>query len=147
MEYSQYNDIILQPHPVSRKRPQMSRRSRAAQFAPFAALTGYEDAVCETARLTEQKQILTEDACAELDERLRILQEHLEERPQILVTCFVPDQRKEGGAYRSIWGQARRVDLCEQLLVFTDGTRLPLSEICAMDGEIFHFSVKQHKFA
>ncbi|MBR2912630.1 MAG: hypothetical protein IKK51_05140 [Oscillospiraceae bacterium] len=147
MEASQYSDILLREHPVSEKRQQMSRRSRAAQFAPFAALTGYDDAVSETARLTEQRAVLTEDACAVLDVRMQLLQEHLEERPQIVVTCFVPDEKKEGGAYRNISGRVRWIDFAQQLLVFTDGRRLHLREIFAMEGEIFHFGVAKHRFA
>lgn len=147
MNHSQYSDIILLPHPVSGRRQRMSRRNRAAQFAPFAALTGYEDAVSETARLTEQRAVLTEDACAALDERLQCLQEQLAQRPTVYVTRFVPDCRKEGGAYVTFVGQVRCLDFCDGLMVFADGTRLPLAEIVAMEGEVFNSCVLQHKFA
>ncbi len=147
MNASQYSDILLLTHHVSAKRQQMSRRSRAAQFAPFAALDGYEDAVAESARLTEEHCSLTEEVCAVLDERLQLLQMHLEERPQVVVTCFVPDAYKDGGEYRSIAGRVRWIDEAQRMLVFTDGRSLPLQEILEMEGEIFHFGVVKHRFA
>ncbi len=133
----QYNDIISRPHHVSMKRPHMSRMGRAAQFAPFAALTGYDSAVSETARLTDHQRVLTEDACAELDERMQILIEHIAEHPMVAVTYFIPDERKTGGLYETICGCVRRVDEYEQLLIFTDGVRLPIPAIYAMEGDVF----------
>lgn len=137
MENHRYADIITRPHPVSNRRPHMSRINRAAQFAPFAALTGYEAAMMETARRTEERLTLTADAMALLDARLQVLIEHLSERPHVSVTCFVPDARKAGGAYETVSGCVRRIDEYEQLLLFTDGSAIPLKEICAMEGGIF----------
>ncbi len=127
-----YNDIITRPHYVSAVRPHMSRRNRAAQFAPFAALTGYEDAVSETARLTSRKGELTEDETAHLDEQLQLLQDRISERPLVTVTCFVPDARKEGGSYETFSGHVRRIDEYERVMILTDGRRLELSEICSI---------------
>ena len=94
-----YDDIINLPHHVSTRHPQMSMYDRAAQFSPFAALTGYDDAIQETGRLTEQKIELDEETLEKLDERFQILQEHLGEQPEVRFTYFKPDERKEGGAY------------------------------------------------
>lgn len=127
-----YNDIITRPHYVSAVRPHMSRRNRAAQFASFAALTGYEDAVSETARLTSQKKELTEDESVVLDEQLQLLQDRINERPMVTVLCFVPDARKEGGSYETFSGRVRRIDEYERVMILTDGRRLELSEICAI---------------
>ena len=94
-----YDDIIALPHPTSRRHPRMPAIDRAAQFAPFAALTGYAAAVKETARETEAFTELAEDEAAALDRQLRLLEERVRERPWVVLTCFQPDQRKAGGAY------------------------------------------------
>lgn len=135
-----YDDIIYLPHHVSEKRTAMSLHDRAAQFSPFAALTGYDDAVEETARLTDEMAELTEDVKAVLDERLRILSANGGERPEISVRYFVPDERKKGGAY--VWhkGILRRVDEYERNLVFADGSCIPLGNICSIEGDVFEHS-------
>ena len=99
---NKYDKIINLPHHVSSTRPHMSMIDRAAQFSPFAALTGYDAAVRETARLTEQKIELDEYEKAALDQRILLLQEHLKELPEVTITHFVPDERKDGGKYVSI---------------------------------------------
>jgi hypothetical protein len=136
-EKSPYEDIIDLPHHVSGKHPPMDMEKRAAQFMPFRALTGYEDAVAETARLTQRKIDLSEEEKADLDMGLRILVEKLSERPKIQVTYFMPDEYKEGGSYEVLTGRVRRIDPIEKCLVFTDGAVIPLEDILSLEGEIF----------
>ncbi len=139
MQTQRYNDIIHFPHHRSLTHPPMSGHSRAAQFAPFAALTGYDDKVTEAARLTEKRPVFTEEERAALDERLQLLVELAQERPEVTVTWFIPDERKAGGSISLTTGIVRRVDPYEELLLFTDGRSIPLQDICAVTGEIFQF--------
>lgn len=132
-----YDDIIGLPHHVSDHRAPMSRIDRAAQFAPFAALTGYEAAVEETARLTEQRVELDENRRAELDQRIRRIAERIQQQPEITVTYFEPDLRKAGGAYVSITGTVWKVDAYAQLLILADGTEIPFREIFEIESRIF----------
>ena len=124
-----YDDIIELPHHVSRKHPQMPLMDRAAQFAPFAALTGHEAAIKETARLTEEEIELNEDSKALLDLRLQELLEHLAEQPTVTVTYFCPDEKKSGGAYETVTGRVKKVDGYAGELVFMDGRRIALGTI------------------
>lgn len=131
-----YDDIISLPHPVSGSHPPMPVAERAAQFSPFAALTGFEDAIRETGRLTDSKVELDEDARELLDEklkRLRRLQAESGEMPWAAVTYFRPDEKKDGGAYVTVTGQVKRVDEYERVLVLQDGKRIPLGEIVGME--------------
>ena len=121
-----YEDLLRLPHPVSRTHPQMSIAERAAQFAPFAALTGYDDAVRETARQTQQRIELDEYEQVELDRRLHAA---LRQHSMVRITFFAPDLTKSGGAYVSVTGSIRKIDTAEQLLILTDGTRLSLPDI------------------
>lgn len=133
----QYADILGLPHPVSRTRPQMSMEDRAAQFSPFAALTGHDAAIRETARLTDKKRVLDEQTCALLDQKQQYLQEIAAERPEITVVYFVPDARKDGGAYATRKGRLRRIDLCGRLLILTDGTEIALEDVADITCERF----------
>lgn len=133
----EYEDIIHLPHHVSSKRPQMSMLDRAAQFSPFAALTGYDDAIQETGRRTEQKIELDEETLEKLDERFQILQEHLDEQPEVRFTYFKPDERKEGGAYLTVTGVVRKIKLYEQEILLQDGTIIPVDDILKMESSIF----------
>ena len=132
-----YEDIIYLPHHVSETHPRMSRLNRAAQFSPFAALTGYGAAIQEAGRLTDRKIQLDEDSQAVLDRKLAILREQLSKRPEVTVTYFQPDGKKDGGAYASFSGQVKKIQDYEQLLVFTDGTQIPFSDILDLDEEMF----------
>ena len=132
-----YEDIIHLPHHVSETHPRMSRLNRAAQFSPFAALTGYGAAIQEAGRLTDRKIQPDEDSQAVLDRKLAILREQLSKRPEVTVTYFQPDGKKDGGAYASFSGQVKKIQDYEQLLVFTDGTQIPFSDILDLDGEMF----------
>lgn len=132
-----YEDIIHLPHPVSKTRPQMPMSDRAAQFSPFAALTGYDAAIRETARLTDKKLVLDEETCALLDRKQQYLCEIIAEKPEITVTYFVPDERKDGGSYVTVTGKLRRIDLCARLLVLIDGRSIPLDNISGLESERF----------
>lgn len=124
-----YDDIIHLPHHVSPTHPQMPVPDRAAQFAPFAALTGHEAAIRETARLTDEKITLDENAKALLDEKLRMVQEMPEAHPGITITYFQPDGKKSGGHYLSVTGKVKKTDGYGHCLVMDDGLRIPLDDI------------------
>ena len=123
---SDYSNIIDHPHHQSSTRPHMSMTARAAQFSPFAALTGYGDAVDETARLTSEKVTLDADAAAELDRRMRSA---TEENTPVAITYFVADPLKEGGAYTIISGTIRKTDPIENTVTMDDGTVIPIDDI------------------
>lgn len=124
-----YDDIIDLPHHTSKKHPRMPLLDRAAQFAPFAALTGHEAAIKETARLTEDEIELDENRKELLDLRLQQLQEHLSEQRSVTVTYFKPDEKKAGGAYETVTGVVKKVDAYAGKLVFADGQEVELNRI------------------
>ena len=124
-----YDDIIDLPHHVSPTRKRMSMTDRAAQFSPFAALTGYEAAITETGRLTDCQIDLDVDGKAMLDEKLRLLAAHLQEQPEVTITYFVPDERKSGGAYVDKTCRVRRIDLRENAVQTAEGTWIPFDRI------------------
>ena len=125
----EYDDIINLPHHVSRKHPQMSIHDRAAQFAPFAALTGHGEAIAETARLTDRKIELDDYERLKLDEKLLILQEHIMEMPEISVTYFCPDEKKEGGKYVTVTKALRKINDMERTLLMEDGMQIRIEDI------------------
>ena len=131
-ESHRYDDIIDLPHHVSPTRPHMPLLDRAAQFAPFAALTGYDDAVEETARLTDTQGEPDETELERLNALLLTLQERQKERPEVEVLHFVPDARKSGGAWKTTRGRLKKIDELKGLLCLTDGTVIPFERI----GEI-----------
>jgi len=122
-------NIIYLPHHVSRNHPQMPLRDRAAQFAPFAALTGYEAAVEETARLTAERRELDPQEAEELNRRLAALIARLPDRPEVAIEYFVPDDRKAGGAYVTVTERVRHISVPEKALVMEDGSEIPLEDI------------------
>lgn len=126
-----YDDIIDLPHPVSQRHPQMPLADRAAQFSPFAALTGLDAALQETARLTDQRITLDEYEQAELDKTLQALREAAPQHPAVQITYFQPDTRKAGGQYVASVGHVKRIAEYEQQLILTEGTSIPLAEIIA----------------
>ncbi len=136
-ETHKYDDIINLPHHVSAKHPQMELLDRAAQFSPFAALTGHEDSIRETARRTEEFLELEEDKKEQLDEKIHVLQENLWKKPEIIVTYFVPDEKKDGGAYVTHRGRIRKIDTYRHRLLFEDGTDVGMQYIFEIDGEMF----------
>jgi len=132
-----YDDILHMPHYVSEKHPPMSRLDRAAQFSPFAALTGYEAAVEETARLTDRRIELDEGEKAAIDQRLTLVQKRLPDPIKVTITYFVPDKKKSGGAYLSVSGTVKKIDDYERTVVLSDGTNISINDILCVDGEIF----------
>jgi len=134
---TKYVDIIGLPHHTSPTRPRMSVSARAAQFAPFAALTGYGEAVDETARLTDDRIVLDENAKAMLDGKLQIIAEHLNDLPEVTFTYFEPDKKKSGGAYRSVTGRVKEIDECERIVKLGDGTKIPIEQIYGIVSELF----------
>lgn len=129
----EYEDIIRLPHPVSPKHPPMAQALRAAQFSPFAALTGYESAVREAARVTQCRIELDEGEQEALNRRLQRLEACLSEHPEVRFTFFVPDERKEGGSYRTEVGIVRRLDAAGGRICLTDGRRIPIAELIALE--------------
>jgi len=132
-----YQDIINLPHHQSATRAHMSNYDRAAQFSPFAALTGYDDAVKETARLTNSKVELDEYELDKLNERLNRLQDILSEEPEVSITYFVADNKKSGGSYKTIFGIVKRIDEYERLVLMRDGMKIPIEDIFEIDGDVF----------
>ena len=132
-----YDDILHLPHPTSQKHPRMLISDRAAIFSPFAALTGHAGAIAETTRLTDQKMELDEDTKAELDRRQAILLEHIGKQPEVTVTWFQPDGRKEGGAYFTSTGQLKKLDEVQRVLVLTGGTEIPLDDVAGIESDYF----------
>lgn len=131
-----YGDIIGLPHHVSKKHPQMALRDRAAQFSSFAALTGYEATLKETARLTSSRITLSEDEQAALDERLRIAASQSAQGAELSITYFVPDKVKDGGAYITVTGTLKRIDELEQAIWLTNGTKIPIEDIVQIEGNV-----------
>ena len=132
-----YDDIIHLPHHVSKTRPQMSMMDRAAQFSPFAALTGYDAAIKETGRLTDEKIELGEETKAVLDRKQRYLSDMISVQPEITVTYFLPDERKSGGTYLSVTGKLKRIDEYERMMILTDGKKIPLDDIMNIESNLF----------
>lgn len=132
-----YDDIINLPHHVSETHPQMSMRNRAAQFSPFAALSGHSDAIHETARYTDDFQGVDESNVEALNQRIAMILDKINEHPQITVTYFKPDEKKEGGSYTLKTGNIKRVDDYEHVLQFTDNEKIPIQSIFNIDGEMF----------
>ena len=130
-----YDDIITLPHPTSRRHPRMAAADRAAQFAPFAALTGYAAAVKETARETESFTELAEDEAAALDRQLRLLEKRVRQRPWVVLTCFQPDQRKAGGAYVEVQGRVKRIDAAAGAITLENGREIPVNYILEIKEE------------
>ena len=126
---SPYEDIINLPHYVSTKRTRMPLRDRAAQFAPFAALTGHEEAVKETARLTETRIQLDVDEIQLLDQKLQYIRDHLDTCPAVILTHFVPDARKAGGRYLEHEGVVKKIREYDHVIVMEDGTEIPIADI------------------
>jgi hypothetical protein len=124
-----YDDIIGLPHHRSSSHAPMAMSDRAAQFSPFAALTGYEDAVRETARLTEGRIELDDNAKELLDEALQAVQTRLDERPAVAITYFLADEKKSGGAYVRVQGRVKKIDDYRRQVVLADGREIPLADI------------------
>ena len=132
-----YEDIVDLPHHVSRKHPQPTVADRAARFAPFAAITGYEEMVLEEARVTDERIEMDESSKAALNEKLNMILEFIDEQPEVSITYFEPDKRKAGGAYITVTGTVKRIDEYEHLVIMTDGKKINIDEIYNLQSELF----------
>lgn len=128
-----YDDIIDLSHPTSKKHPRMPIRDRAAQFAPFAALVGYDDAVEETARVTDEMVEQSDEMKAVIDEKLRYLSERIGEMPTILVTYFLPDSKKSGGEYKIFEGRLKHLDDYDSVMIFEGGKKIQYDKIYSVE--------------
>lgn len=133
----QYDDIINLPHHVSARHPQMPLMDRAAQFSSFAALTGYDAAIRETERLTEEWREPGEGRKEMLDERLQMVRENLSEKPEVTVTYYKPDEKKSGGAYLTVTGKVKKIDEYGHQIIMEDGMTLPIEKLFSIEGELF----------
>ena len=132
-----YNDIINLPHYRSNKRPHMSAHDRAAQFSPFAALTGHDEAIQETARLTDKKVELDEATKTMLNEKFNFIMEHIYDQPEITTTYFIPDTLKDGGRYVLFTGKVKKYDYLNRILHFIDNTEIKIDDIIEIESRIF----------
>ena len=132
-----YDNMINMPCPTSPRHPRMPRADRAAQFAPFAALTGYDAAIDETGRLTDTKIDISEDMREKLDLKQNFLADIIDEQPEISVTYFIPDKKKSGGAYVTANGRLKQIDEYEQLIILTDGKKIPIQEVYSIESDLF----------
>ena len=128
-----YNDIINLPHHVSPTRPQMSMMDRAAQFSPFAALTGYDAAIKEPGRLTDEKIELGEEELSILNMKFQLLVDSLDEEPEVNITYFKPDDRKAGGAYLTASGTVKKIDDFERIIFMKNGTKIPMDDVLSIE--------------
>ena len=133
----EYADIIDLPHHRSAKRQPMSLHDRAAQFAPFAALKGYDDELEETARLTDKRIELGDEELFELNEKTYMLLQNIEALPKVKLTFFVADESKEGGSYRTKAGALRRIDEVQRLFIFEDGVKIAVEDVIKIESEYF----------
>ena len=132
-----YADIIDLPHHQSDTRPKMSNYDRAAQFSPFAALTGHAESIKETARLTDEYSEPSEEMKAIMNEKILFLMEQLENQPEITITFFKPDEKKQGGEYITITGVVKKIKTYERQIQMTTGDLIPIDMIFGIDGKIF----------
>ncbi len=132
-----YDDIISLPHHESAKHPKMPALDRAAQFMPFAALTGHNAAVMETERLTDSRMELDEMKKEELNEHLQFIKEQLLQKPQISITYFLPDTQKNGGAYLTITGTVRKIEQTRHQVIMENGTVIPMNDIYEIESALF----------
>ena len=132
-----YEDIIHLPHPISKRHPRMSMLDRAAQFSAFAALTGYDAAIKETARTTDTQVVLSEDEGEQLNEKLRFIQANLEKQETYIFVYFVPDAHKGGGEYVTHEGCVKKIDLYNESIILTDQTVIALKHLKTIHGEAF----------
>ncbi len=134
---NKYDDIINLPRHISKKHNPMPIIDRAAQFSPFAALTGHDNAIKETARATEERIELDANMKEKLNNKFQILMDWLQEYPKVKITYFQPDEKKDGGAYITVSGTIKKINEYKRFITLTDGSTIPIDEIIDMDGEIF----------
>ena len=132
-----YSDIINLSRPVS-KRPRMTLEQRSAQFAPFAALTGYEGQVKETARLTNKKIEINEELKEILNKKIQLIQGKIKEQPQIEITYFIPDSKKDGGKYETVTNSVKKIDTYKGEIILIDGTTIDIDEIIDINSVMMY---------
>ena len=137
MNTEKYNDIINLPHHKSKTRKQMSMIDRAAQFSPFAALTGHDDAISETGRIVYEKTDLDENAKSVLNEKLQMISDFIDDSPVITVTYYKPDSRKKGGVYVSYTGNVIKIDVNRRVLVFSNMSEIVIDDISEIESDVF----------
>lgn len=135
---NKYDDIINLPHHISKKHPRMSLEARSAQFAPFAALTGYEELLKETSRLTDEEIEMSEDQKELLDSKIQILKENIETTPLATVTYFIKDSKKDGGMYQTITGKIIKINEYTQSIIFEEGKEIFLKDIVDLSGDFLN---------
>lgn len=133
-----YEDIVDLPAHISKKHPQPTVMERAARFAPFAAISGYEEMVLEEARVTEEMSELDEDALMLINEKLNIIKELENKTPSVSITYFIKDKRKSGGLYKTVTGCVKHIDEYEKTVIMTDGKKIPINSIYEIEGNIFN---------
>ena len=133
-----YDDIINLPHHVSKKHPRLSMEQRAAQFAPFAALTGYDEQVKETARKTSERLEIDEELKTTLDSKIQIIVDKIKTKPKVSITYFVQDLKKEEGEYVTSIGIVEKIDTYNQLICLSNKVNIPINEIIDISGDIFN---------
>ena len=133
-----YEAIVNLPPHISKKPPQPTMMDRAARFAPFAAITGYEEMVLEEARITEERIDLDEGTLSILNEKLNMIQEFIDEEPEVKITYFEPDKKKSGGAYIDITGTVKKIDEYECLVIMTDGKKIRVEDIYGLESDLFY---------
>ena len=143
MKEDNYEDIINLPHHTSKKHPRMSLEARSAQFAPFAALTGYDEVLIETARLTNERIEIDETIKVIIDSKLQIIKEHIKEMPLITFMYFVPDSKKYGGKYVTVAGNVKKIDEYRNVLVLENKTEIPIKEIIDIKGAIVNNEISE----
>lgn len=129
IDKGKYDDIINLPHYVSKKHPQMSLENRSAQFAPFAALTGYEDEVEETARITDKRIEITDEIKSKINMKLQIIQETIKTNPKVTITYFISDNKKEGGSYKTVTSNVLKIDKYNKQIILKDNKEIFISDI------------------
>ena len=132
-----YDDIINLEHHISEKHPQMSRGARAAQFAPFAALTGYDTAIKETARITDKKKEIDEGLKNILNNKLQIILQNIKSNPEITFTYFIKDNKKDGGKYITLKGNVKKIDITNGYIILNDKTKITINDIINITGTLF----------
>ena len=132
-----YEDIINLPHHISPTRQQMPMSDRAAQFSPFAALTGYDAAIKETGRLTDERIELDEEALTALDMKYQLLIDAFDDAPEVTITYFQPDERKAGGKYITATSAVKKIDDFERRITMQNGTKIPMDDVLSIDGKMF----------
>ena len=143
MKEDNYEDIINLPHHTSKKHPRMSLEARSAQFAPFAALTGYDEVLIETARLTNERIEIDDTIKIIIDSKLQIIKEHIKEMPLITFMYFVPDSKKDGGKYVTVTGNVKKIDEYRNVLILENKTEIPIKEIIDIKGAIVNNEISE----